>query len=367
MTAFAADHGSRAAAGALMAVWAVGSGVGGLAYGGREHAIGAGRALGAPGRRLPAVLAAARCSPPSIAGHGAAGPDRRAVPGALHGRGQPAGRRRGAPGRRHRGLRVADHRHRARRRGGSAAAGAIAQAWGWRQGFVAVVAAGGHGAIAWRGGRRCGLRPRSPRALAPRRRGAASADGHRRGGPQSRCLAGRVAARSTAARRSFPSVRLQRAAPQRTRTTDAASSASASAPGLRPLQQVVDAAEGVGDAVLAAVADEQDAAVAQRAAAVRAAAQAVVGLAGLQRSCPAPSGRPGWPTGRRARGGRRRPCARPRARTRGSPRRRRPRPRTSCMARRSSSAAEPSLAGGDLPAIVASHGRRAEDRRARGR
>ena len=46
---------------------------------------------------------------------------------------------------------------------------------------------------------------------------------------------------------------------------------------------------------------------------------------------------------------------------------RRPRPRTSCMARRSSLAAEPSLAGGDLPVIVASHGRRAEDRRPRGR
>ena len=38
MTAFAADHGSRAAAGALMAAWAAGSGVGGLTYGGREHA-----------------------------------------------------------------------------------------------------------------------------------------------------------------------------------------------------------------------------------------------------------------------------------------------------------------------------------------
>src|SRR5512132_979734 len=51
-------------------------------------------------------------------------------------------------------------------------------------------------------------------------------------------------------------------------------------PGLRPLQQVIDAAERVGDAVLAAVADEQDAAVAQRTAAMRAAAEAVVGLAG---------------------------------------------------------------------------------------
>ncbi|HEX7299853.1 MAG TPA: MFS transporter [Solirubrobacteraceae bacterium] len=39
MTAFAADHGSRAAAGALLAVWAAGSGVGGLAYGAREHGL----------------------------------------------------------------------------------------------------------------------------------------------------------------------------------------------------------------------------------------------------------------------------------------------------------------------------------------
>jgi MFS family permease len=39
MTAFATDHGSRPAAGALLALWAVGSGVGGLAYGAREHGL----------------------------------------------------------------------------------------------------------------------------------------------------------------------------------------------------------------------------------------------------------------------------------------------------------------------------------------
>jgi MFS family permease len=39
MTAFAADHGSRAAAGALLALWAMGSGIGGLAYGAREHGL----------------------------------------------------------------------------------------------------------------------------------------------------------------------------------------------------------------------------------------------------------------------------------------------------------------------------------------
>lgn len=39
MTAFASDHGSRAAAGALMALWAIGSGVGGVIYGAREHRL----------------------------------------------------------------------------------------------------------------------------------------------------------------------------------------------------------------------------------------------------------------------------------------------------------------------------------------
>ena len=115
MTAFATDHGSRAAAGALMAAWAAGSGVGGLAYGGREH-------TSAPGPRWVRLAALfPLCSLPLLLraldpGHGAAGPDRRAVPGALHGRRQPARGRRRAPGRRHGGLRVADHRHRARRR-----------------------------------------------------------------------------------------------------------------------------------------------------------------------------------------------------------------------------------------------------------
>jgi MFS family permease len=37
MAAFASDHGSRAAAGVLLALWAVGSGVGGLVYGARSH------------------------------------------------------------------------------------------------------------------------------------------------------------------------------------------------------------------------------------------------------------------------------------------------------------------------------------------
>jgi MFS family permease len=39
IAAFAAHHGSRAAAGALLALWAAGSGIGGLAYGAREHGL----------------------------------------------------------------------------------------------------------------------------------------------------------------------------------------------------------------------------------------------------------------------------------------------------------------------------------------
>jgi MFS family permease len=39
MTAFASDHGSRPAAGLLLALWAVGSGLGGVAYGAREHGL----------------------------------------------------------------------------------------------------------------------------------------------------------------------------------------------------------------------------------------------------------------------------------------------------------------------------------------
>jgi MFS family permease len=39
IAAFAAHHGSRPAAGVLLALWAAGSGVGGLAYGAREHGL----------------------------------------------------------------------------------------------------------------------------------------------------------------------------------------------------------------------------------------------------------------------------------------------------------------------------------------
>jgi MFS family permease len=141
MTAFASDHGSRAAAGALLAVWALGSAIGGLTYGGREH-------TSAPGPRwvrlaalfplcsIPLILApsiavmaplaviAGLCLAPYMAAANQLVGDV-APPGAVTeafawpitaiGLGAAVG---------------------------SAAAGAIAQTWGWRPGFVAVVAAG---------------------------------------------------------------------------------------------------------------------------------------------------------------------------------------------------------------------------------
>jgi MFS family permease len=61
ITAFAADHGSRAAAGALLALWAAGSGVGGLAYGAREHR------LTPAARWLRLAVAFPLCSLPLIA------------------------------------------------------------------------------------------------------------------------------------------------------------------------------------------------------------------------------------------------------------------------------------------------------------
>ena len=141
MTAFAADHGSRAAAGALMAAWAAGSGVGGLAYGGREHTF-------APGPRwvrlaavfplcsLPLLLApsilamaplaliAGLCLAPYMAAANQLIGDV-APPGAVtEAFAWPITAI---------GLGAA---------GGSATAGAIAQGWGWRPGFGAVVVAG---------------------------------------------------------------------------------------------------------------------------------------------------------------------------------------------------------------------------------
>jgi MFS family permease len=141
MTAFATHHGSRAAAGALLALWAMGSAIGGLAYGSRDHAL-------APGARwvrlavlfplcsmplllgpsIPAmaplaVLAGLCLAPLLAAGNQLIGDV--APPGAVtEAFAWPITAI---------GLGAS---------GGSATAGAIAQAWGWREGFVAVVAAG---------------------------------------------------------------------------------------------------------------------------------------------------------------------------------------------------------------------------------
>ena len=142
MTAFAADHGSRAAAGALMAAWAAGSGVGGLTYGGREHASAPGPRwvrlaavfplcslpLAAGARRslamAPLALIAGLCLAPYMAAANQLVGDV-APPGAVtEAFAWPITAI---------GLGAA---------GGSAVAGAIAQAWGWRPGFGAVVAAG---------------------------------------------------------------------------------------------------------------------------------------------------------------------------------------------------------------------------------
>ena len=141
MTAFAADHGSRAAAGALMAAWAAGSGVGGLTYGGREHASSPGArwvrlAAVFPLCSLPLLLApsilamaplaliAGLCLAPYMAAANELVGDV-APPGAVtEAFAWPITAI---------GLGAA---------GGSAVAGAIAQSWGWRPGFGAVVAAG---------------------------------------------------------------------------------------------------------------------------------------------------------------------------------------------------------------------------------
>jgi MFS family permease len=141
MTAFATDHGSRAAAGVLLALWAVGSAAGGLAYGAREHGLQPGArwvriavlfpllsvpllvptsiAIMAPlafvsGLGLSPLMAAANQLVGDVAPPGAV-TEAFAWPITAIGLGASAG---------------------------SATAGAIAQAWGWREGFAAVVLAG---------------------------------------------------------------------------------------------------------------------------------------------------------------------------------------------------------------------------------
>jgi MFS family permease len=141
MTAFAADHGSRAAAGALLALWAVGSAVGGLAYGARDHAL----EPGARWVRLAAVFPV--CSAPLLLPSSIAvmvplafiaglclAPLLAAV-NQLVGDVAPPGAVTEAFAWPVTAIALGAA-------AGSAAAGAIAQAWGWREGFVAVVAAG---------------------------------------------------------------------------------------------------------------------------------------------------------------------------------------------------------------------------------
>jgi hypothetical protein len=162
------DHGSRAAAGALLAVWALGSGVGGLTYGGREH-------TSAPGPRwvrlaalfplcsLPLLLA------PSIAAMAPLAVDRRlclapymAAANQLVGDVAPAGAVTEAFAWPITAIGLGAA-------GGSAAAGAIAQTWGWRPGFGAVVAAGASPRSSpCAGRRRCGVGPSSETPAAMR-------------------------------------------------------------------------------------------------------------------------------------------------------------------------------------------------------
>jgi MFS family permease len=153
MTAFATDHGSRAAAGALLAVWAVGSGVGGLTYGAREH----GTAPGARWVRL--AVAFPLCSVPLIVAPsipvmpflaliaGLCLAPYMAAANQLVGDVAPRGAVTEAFAWPITAIALGAAL-------GSAAAGAIAQTVGWRTGFVVVVAAGlvaGSVAFTWRG------------------------------------------------------------------------------------------------------------------------------------------------------------------------------------------------------------------------
>src|SRR5258708_2365074 len=83
--------------------------------------------------------------------------------------------------------------------------------------------------------------------------------------------------------RSTPRSSASPASPRRPPRSERSAAGRLPAPaGLGPREEVIDAAEGVGDPVLAAVADEQHTRVVQRAAALGAAAQGVVGLARAQ-------------------------------------------------------------------------------------
>jgi MFS family permease len=141
MTAFAADHGSRAAAGALLALWAVGSGIGGLAYGAREHG------LATDARWLRLAVAFPLCSiplalAPSIAVMtvlaliaGLCLAPLMAAVNQLIGDVAPPGARTEAFAWPITAIALGAA-------GGSATAGAVIEASGWRVAFVVVIAAG---------------------------------------------------------------------------------------------------------------------------------------------------------------------------------------------------------------------------------
>ncbi|MEA2250923.1 MAG: hypothetical protein QOG70_1165 [Solirubrobacteraceae bacterium] len=141
MTAFAADHGSRAAAGVLLAAWALGSGIGAIAYGGREHGLSpASRwvrlAVAFPLCSLPLAFApsiGAMAPLAMLAGVGLA--PLLAAGNQLIGDVAPAGAVTEAFTWPITAIAVGAA-------GGSAVAGAIVQTAGWRPAFAAVVAAG---------------------------------------------------------------------------------------------------------------------------------------------------------------------------------------------------------------------------------
>jgi MFS family permease len=141
MTAFASHHGSRAAAGALLALWAMGSAIGGLAYGSRDHALDP----GARWVRLAAVFPL--CSAPLLVGPSIPGMAPLAVIAGLClapllaavnqlvGDVAPPGAVTEAFAWPITAIALGAS-------AGSACAGAIVEASGWREGFAAVLVAG---------------------------------------------------------------------------------------------------------------------------------------------------------------------------------------------------------------------------------
>ena len=165
--AFSREEGAAAAAGVLLAIWSVGSAIGGLPYGLLPRRAGLQRTHLFVGALLPITLLplAAAPSVPVMA--------LLVIPaGLLHraaaGDAQRAGRRRGAAGHADRGLHLADHGVRGRDRGGAALAGALVEGPGWRTAFV-VAAVSPRSARCWRW---CAAAPWSPR---PRKRRASMA------------------------------------------------------------------------------------------------------------------------------------------------------------------------------------------------